>query len=303
VTESTPTVITRISGGLGNQLFQYATGRAFADRSGAQLLLDISWYGIEDYSGTTRELSLPNFNINAKIAEPQVVESAFRPRILWRLFRTVVGRDLRLRRRVIDESCRHSLLRHPSGKLRTVLLRGYWQDESYFADKRSRIREELTLRKPLPQWAQLVQQKIRETRSVGIHVRRGDYVTNRNLTKTYGVCSPDYFRRSVEALSSDPQHFDYFVFSDDPAWVACNLLLPGRAHIVSGQIPSSPEIELTLMKSCNHFILSNSTFGWWAAWLGEEEDTTVCTPSPWFVSPEREAHERIVPPRWLRVPA
>jgi hypothetical protein len=116
--------------------------------------------------------------------------------------------------------------------------------------------------------------------SVAVHVRRGDVAKDTDLQKLIGSVPHDYYDRAAARLDDEREHPRFFVFSDDPAWCAEHLDLPGPTRIVSGQ---TNEVEdLALIASCEDAIIANSTYSWWGAWLGETEGSIVICPSDWF---------------------
>lgn len=150
------------------------------------------------------------------------------------------------------------------------MMVGYWQSEKYFADIEADIRTEFALPKTQLDY-------------VAIHVRRGDYL---QLPHVFHTQSVEYYEEAKE-------HFpgaDFLAFSDDPSWVKENL---PWADVVEG---NPPIVDMALMASCDGMIMANSSFSWWAAWLGNK---TVVAPTKWFTC----GHDTrdLIPDRWIKI--
>jgi hypothetical protein len=287
-------VIVRLTGGLGNQMFQYAAGRALADRLGAELLLDTRAFehafALKAY--TRRGYALAPFKLRATVASPADLED-------WPSWVVEVGMRLRLVRPLLrrwhfepaityDPSVR--TLRQP------VCLVGYWQSERYFIDSADAIRADFTLRHPLVEANAKLLELARSSGSVGLHVRRGDFVSLDSAAEMHGLCSIDYYRRAIALVRNRVPHCHYLVFSDDPQWARAELPLDSPTVFVTRNA-ETPELDLTLMSACKHHIIANSSFSWWAAWLGYSPEQIAVAPVPWYANPKYDARDLAVA-RW-----
>lgn len=291
-------VVSRLLGGLGNQMFQYAVGRAVAERHGVPLLLDIS--GFKDYDLRCYELDA--FSISAGIAsEAQLAAFTRLPQ--------QQGFWAGLRRRLVG-ALSQSVLREASytydARIETtrppVLLDGYWQSEKYFAHLAPVLRRELTLKGGLDTANREMLGQIAGagTRAVSLHVRRGDYVSNPHTAQYHGACTLDYYRSAVEWMSRQIASPHFFVFSDDPAWVQANLDIPHATTLVQVNDADHGIFDLTLMKSCGHHIIANSSFSWWSAWLNPSPDKIVIAPQQWFRESANDTRD-LLPSAWIRL--
>lgn len=282
-------ILVRLIGGLGNQMFQYATGRALAGRLGTDLLLDLR--GFRRYR--LRSYGLDRMAIAGRPA-------TYRELARWPSF--LRGRqwpaglfglsghwfcEADLRYSPLFETLRGD-----------VGLEGYFQSERYFSDVRASLRDEFRPAAPLsPENARLAE-AMRAAPSVSLHVRRGDYASNPATLAVHGLCSPAYYRSAVSALRERHEGLRFFVFSDDPAWCRENLALADAEFVDNNA--ASPECDIFLMSQCRHRIVANSSFSWWGAWLAVG-DGTVIAPQPWYADPAL-CDDDLIPPGWLRLP-
>lgn len=166
----------------------------------------------------------------------------------------------------------------------SVFVRGFFQDRGNFDDIRTILMEEFTPRYPaLNQNRELYDIAAREG-SVCVSVRCGDFLSSQ-LKNDYYVCTPDYFQEAIRIMKSLVKQPVFIFFSDDIEWVKKNIIVEDvPCYYESGKDPVWE--KLRLMYSCHHFIISNSTFSWWAQYLGRREDKIVVCPSRWYANPE-----------------
>jgi hypothetical protein len=177
-----------------------------------------------------------------------------------------------------------------------VCLVGYWQSERYFIDTADRIRADFTLREPLAGANARLLELARSAGSVGLHVRRGDFVSLNDAAQVHGVCSIEYYRRAISLVRKRCPECHFLIFSNDSQWARAELPLDASAVFVTGN-EQQPEQDLALMSACKHHIIANSSFSWWAGWLGYSPDQIVIAPSPWYASPKLDARDLAVS-RW-----
>jgi hypothetical protein len=279
------TVITRLIGGLGNQMFQYAVGRHLAVRRDTDLELDLSWFANALPDETPRTYGLAPYGVAAGLDGWGLVRR--RPAAGY----GGVGRAMRrlgleIGKVMIDREAgfRPAVLAAPDG----TLLVGHWQTERYFREIAPTIRAELTLRDaPAGRNAELIAE-IRAAPSVSVHVRRGDFVTSAATTRAHGAPQPGYHRAGVATIaarSGDALHA--YVFSDDPAWCASHLDLGVPTTVVAHNADAAPHEDLRLMAACRHHVLANSSFSWWGAWLDADPNAVVVAPRRWVVDAAR----------------
>ena len=288
-------VVVHLYGGLGNQLFQYATGRSVAVHHRTALRLDAMDYTLHP----SRAYCLGHFNIQAKLAwrGPFVGPLAgFRSRHLLRWQRMLPYFWLRS----IKDRPRHRFNPVIFEAGRNVRLKGYWQNERYFASIADLLRQELTVRTPPDRENAALAAAIREVESVSLHVRRTDYVGDDAGRRKHGSCAIEYYRTAVRELAARVREPHFFVFSDDPAWTRANLgFLHPATFVTHNGIDRSQE-DLRLMTLCRHHIIANSTFSWWGAWLGTKPGRVVIAPKRWFAADTYDTRE-LIPCTWQRI--
>ena len=287
-------VIVRLTGGLGNQMFQYAAGRALADRLGAELLLDTRAFkqalALNPY--TRRAYALSPFKVRARLATAADLKS-------WPVWVVEIGMRLRFLRPLFPRWHFESGIAYDASVLtlrEPVCLVGYWQSERYFIDIADRIRADFTLSEPLSDANARLLELARSGDSVGLHVRRGDFISLSDAAQVHGLCSIDYYRRGISLVRERRPQCRFLVFSDDPQWARAELPLDASAVFVTGNA-EAPEQDLALMSACKHQIIANSSFSWWAGWLGYSPDQIVIAPAPWYASPKLDARD-LAGARW-----
>lgn len=291
-------VIVKLLGGLGNQMFQFATGRSVAHRLGSELLLDVSSFDHYDL----RRYELDDWMIDARVATAAELSRAGvvsgSPTSFQR-----IGRLLGFGRPA--HTFREASFAYDPRILEVtdpVYLDGYFQSERYFTDVAEHLRKEFVLREPTDEKNVAMQAVIREAgaSSVSLHIRRGDYVTNAHTAQYHGVCSLDYYRAAVDHLAEGIGGGHYFVFSDDLEWVRDNLKLTQPMTLVDVNGPDKGAWDMALMMACRHHIIANSSFSWWGAWLNPHPDKIVIAPKLWFRGATHDTSD-LVPAAWIRL--
>lgn len=283
-------ITTRIIGGLGNQLFQYACGRALSERFNVPLKLDLR--GFQQYK--LHQYQLDKFCITAKAGVAVDLPKFYRfgPLTFTRnsyrkgQSKCTVVREAKL-------SFDTSIYNHGSN----LFLDGYWQSERYFADIRNILVQELQLREPLDSTNQHLAKKMQQVNSVTLHVRRADYVNN----PTYAQCTVDYYQRALKMIAERVNNLHVYVFSDDIPWVKAHIHLAVPTTYVSHNNGPANYLDLVLMQYCTHSIIANSSFSWWGAWLKKNETGLVIAPQTWYTDP-RKVTQDLLPLRWVTIP-
>lgn len=297
-------IVVTINGGLGNQLFQYAMGRALSLRNSVPLVLDLAWFGLvkrQDGTVTTiRNYALEPFELEVAtqcVGLPQPKTPGFIGRILRRAFRYVphqyMGKKVYFERGFAFELTAFSL-QDP------VWLEGYWQSHRYFNDFAKVLRGELGQPRKVSYATLEMLAKIGQCDAICLHIRRGDYVTNKFAAATHGLCGLDYYAKGLDVVLSGLRNPHCFVFSDDPEWARGNLQLSVPITIVDINGPDSAHEDLWLMSACRRFIIANSSLSWWGAWLSDSTDKVVVAPRQWFADSSRDTSD-LIPAEWVRI--
>lgn len=287
-------IAVKLMGGLGNQMFQYATARRLAIKHHTDLFIDITGYQGMAAIDTPRHYALECYNITAQIAEPAILvrmlPQDFQPTLIYKLKRRA---SLDKRLRPLGEPGEFFYNVVTQGASDNTYLLGWWQNEKYFEDIREVLLGEFTPKKT-SDYTKKMEGQIADGSSVSIHVRRGDYVTNKYANKTHGeLAATDYYKRAIKLMDEKVGNARYYVFSDDLNWCKRNLPLGKSAVFVAAKDYE----EIYLMSHCQHNIIANSSFSWWGAWLNQNSDKTVIAPSEWFLDRQTE----IVPESWTKL--
>ena len=298
-------IVVSLYGGLGNQLFQYAMGRALSLRNGLPLVLDLAWFDQVkegDASVTTiREYALTPFELavqTQKTQAPSPISPSLMQRILRRILRHAPTKNEGLS---IYREKGFNFDRMAFEYQGPVWLQGYWQSYRYFDDAAEILRHELGQARNVSVATQDMLDRISHSDAICLHIRRGDYVTNKNAAATHGLCSLDYYTKGVEILSSDLNNPHCFVFSDDPDWARTNLNLATPITIVDINGPDAAHEDLWLMAACKRFVIANSSLSWWGAWLSVREGKRVVAPLDWFADKGGRDTRDLLPEDWIRV--
>ena len=289
-------VIAALQHGLGNQLFQYAAARAVAARAGAPLWFDTTHYRYVH----TRGLDLQRLRVRGRFLPVGLAKLLARTEAghpVRRLAGALAGLGLRS---LTDAEQGYDPRLEQAGWFSR--LDGLWQSERYFAGLRPPLLAELEPRAPLPDaLAEFVRRAAGEP-SVALHVRRGDLVADPSYAETVGALGAAYYEEALTRVKEREPDARVYVFSDDPAWCEEHLPAVLPLEIVSGRRTGSTVEDFAAMKACRHFVIANSTFSWWTAWLGRHPEKRVIAPARFFRVP-RPWEMDLLPPEWERIEA
>jgi hypothetical protein len=297
-------IITKLIGGLGNQMFQYAIGRHLATICRAKLYLDISDYHLYP----DRYYALNCFALRAEEATSQYLESFHQyPRNLSLLPRLWHYHLLRKRNLTIKEPHFHFAAEVIANHRANVYLDGYWQSEKYFNQIGSQIRKDFRFVQPMTPRNEEMAKQILHSTSVSIHIRRGDYVSNQITNQFHGVCDPGYYQKAIDLIASKIDKPTFFLFSDDPDWVADNLIINHPCVLIRHNTGRESYNDMRLMSLCKHNIIANSSFSWWGAWLNEHTNKLVIAPKYWlnpnssWFKEQQISLKDCLPSQWLQI--
>lgn len=292
-------IILNIFGGIGNQLFSYAAARRLALVNDAELVID-------NVSGFSRDVQykrsyqLHHFNISCRLAS---FSERLMPcsRIRRFLMRKWNSRLLFDKRKYVVQSGVDFDSRLLNFKSRgTIYLEGFWQSEGYFKDIEETIRQELSIQPPVDIANQNLAEKIQKHNAVALHVR---FFDNPNTDASTHNTSNDYYSRAIDLIESHISDAHYYIFSDNFDLVSSYISLPhGRFSFVNhNQGDNNAYADLWLMTQCKHFIIANSTFSWWGAWLSGNKDKIVIAPNLVLGGKTAWGFSGLLPDSWLKV--
>jgi len=294
-------IIVKLTGGIGNQMFQYAAARRIAYVNNTQLRLDLNWFN-EVGLWTNRKYELEAFNVVGEIATPSDI-LALKTRKQNPLSRRLPNF---LKKIVFHTNQTHIIEKYFSfdpailNVKNNVYLDGYWQSEKYFIDIEQIIRREFTFKTDPTERNRQESNVITSSEAVAVHVRRGDYVTLAQANTFHGLCPPEYYRSAADKIAKQINKPVFFVFSDDIAWVKDNVKLDYETVFIDHNDPDQGYEDLRLMSLCKHHIIANSSFSWWGAWLNSSPHKIVIAPRIWFQKASQDTRD-LIPPTWIRL--
>ena len=257
-------IITKIQGGLGNQMFQYAYGKHLATKYNKKLYCDINFYQYQ----SLRSFSLQDFeNIDLDISVDKI-------KVDYPIYK-------------IDDDFNYKEIPQPNNC--GYYLDGYWQSEKYFKESESVIRKQFKPNKNL--FEKILETPGLDTKTVSMHIRRTDYVTSNGY---HPVQSLDYYQNAIDLIGD---YDNLYIFSDDINWCKENL----KFNNMIFREGNSDIEDLFLMSMCANNIIANSTFSWWAAWLNEHPDKRVISPSKWLGEQTNLNTNDIIPLDWIKI--
>ncbi len=296
-------VIVSLYGGLGNQLFQFATALSLAKKNHARVFLDLSWFDKDHLSAgeTPRAYALGVYDLGCNVLIKNNRRKASHKQ-LTRYIDAVVRRVKKYINVGIPHFYEKSMKFHPNliqSEL-PIWLDGYWQSYKYFEDIKPALREMIAFSRNMNSTMQAIYKDILVKDAICIHVRRGDYVTNPSAAQFHGLCDLSYYYSGINLVIKNLINPHAFIFSDDPLWVRSNFKLQIPSTIVDINGPDEAHQDLWLMAACKHFIIANSSLSWWGAWLSDQSDKIVVAPNQWFLNGQMST-EDLIPDQWIRI--
>lgn len=261
-------IISKINGGLGNQMFQYAIAKAIAIKHNKTFKLDITAY--ETYT-LHNGYRLNIFNIEENIATEKDVE---RLKGKENIFNKILNK-FNLLKNVYTEKER-TIFDKGVFLRDDIYLDGYWQNEKYFCDIRDEILKDFSVKENNTLKVKEYLEQINNTNSVSIHIRRGDYSKHPEI----GILDISYYIDAINFINTKIKNPTFYIFSNDIEWCKSNFdFIDNKVFICD----TKTEVDdMTLMRNCKHYIVANSSFSWWSAWLNENEDKIVIAPKKWM---------------------
>lgn len=283
-----------LSGGLGNQMFQYAAGRALALRHNTTLSADIYLLN-KKTNATIRNYELTVFNIDVPIGESIINKIAMKAfgAIRSKNIKYALINKLGIFR---DERAQYYTPKFELLSKETTLF-GYFQNENYFKGISEQLKADFTYRYPLSDKNEEIRHKMEQKESISIHIRRGDYANNNSNLPILDI---SYYKKAIQDITSQVNNPHFFIFSDGIEWVKENLDLSDLNHeFIDWNKNEESYIDMQLMSLCKHNIIANSSFSWWAAWLNDNSNKLVIAPQKWYKGDTGIYPDGFLPKEWI----
>ena len=262
----------RLIGGLGNQMFQYAAAKSLAKKLNTDVIIDTRAFKVYKL----HKYLLNNLQISSR----EATESEYKKHRLYMRLPSKILQKIGLNFIWYNEKS-YSFDKNLRKLRGNYFLSGYFQSEKYFRDIADILEKEFNPRQKINEKNLIYLQKVQSQNSVMLHIRRGDYVKNNANLSFHGLCSIKYYKKAISKIKKTIKNPKFFVFSDDLNWAKLNFGDNKSFIYVEGN-KNSPEMDLMIMKNCKNHIIANSSFSWWGAWLGNNKNKIVISPSPWF---------------------
>ena len=292
-------ITVKLKGGLGNQMFQYAFGKYLAKKLNSQFQLDIRYLldrtPIKNYSFRDYDLDIFNLQVNLK-SKPKLFSHQVYFSKLWEIIILKMGELLNFF--------------HPSYYVERTLfmfddavnelspncyVSGYFQSYKYVEPIEKELKSDFHFNPKLCDQEAKILAEIMDSESVCVHVRRGDMLTLSGIDTDLG-----YFERALKSLEEIKLINHLFVFSDDIEWCKSNFTPKIKTTFVDPKFAGrKASHHFFFMLNCKHFIISVSSFAWWAAFLGNSKDKVVFVSKSWCNFSTKK--EELFPPSWIKI--
>lgn len=301
-------ILVRFTGGLGNQMFQYAFAKSIALKNNTQLKFDDSLLGgnenVKDL--VVRHFDLDVFQLSeewASIDEIAKFNGYANPSLLQKI-QYKLARIIQKYPLVIQKGHEYNTSQIASIGQQACVI-GRWQSESFFKEHTSAIKKAFDFSNFKPNIYSLeVAEQMKNNISVSVQVRRGDYVTHPKYSRQIGALNKQYYLDAIQLLTSKlPMNtpITFYFISDDINWCKENFNFMQNAFFVAQEKSKNGYIsDMWLLTQTQHAIISNSTFSWWGAWIGESKESKIIAPKNWLREQNPTANQ-FVPTRWITI--
>lgn len=277
-------IYVRLRDGMGNQMFTYAYARALQEKvPNEKILLDVG-----DFKDGYRSYSLNHFVLNKKVKIAGKIRQ-----IITKVFIKLKYGNYNLRpqneefsalakKNLYCDFFSYAYHQPEIYKKGCKVVRGFFQSHKNFQKISNIIVEEFTVKTPPSPENEKMLEQISQSNAVCVHMRRGDYISDPQWKEELAICTEEYYKKAMDLVASKVENPIFYIFSNshnDIEWIKENYKFDYNLKYVDLDNPDYE--ELRLMYSCKHFIISNSTFSWWAQYLSKNEDKIVVAPSVW----------------------
>jgi Glycosyl transferase family 11 len=285
-------IIVKIYGGMANQLFQYAAGYALALHHTVPLKIDIRYFQ-ENNNDTKRSFALDQFSIDYEIASQEEIDQVFKFRFIDYAWNKILPFSKKKFYGEKKPGFNESFFDLPGN----IYLRGYFQSELYFINCKQSLLEQFILKTAqFPQLKSLAA-TMSNSQAVALHIRLGDYL-NPTLSSIMAPFDLHYYKKAIEYFQQNLIHPTFYVFSDEIQFAKELLKVEADFIFVDAQMTKNATEDFYLMQSCQHQIIANSTFSWWAAYLNQNVNKIVVAPQKWYKAHFGDA-THLYPKNWI----
>jgi hypothetical protein len=286
-------ITVKLMGGLGNQMFQYALGLTLSKKFSTKFNLDTFY--LDARKNINENSVIRNFDLDVFTLNKDVFVFSGKRNWFLRSFNKILPYKFRSYYVEPHYQFDSTLL---SIRKSNVILEGYWQSHKYFASIDSIVKEAFKFKFPIISESMDLFDEITSNNSVCLNVRRGDFLTD----KTLGFKDEKYFKDAVRKLEQlVNSNLKYYIFSDDVEWCKNHLCFIENKFIVDHSHKGYKFSNyLQLMVGCRHFVIPNSSFAWWAAYLSAHKDKVVIAPKAWFADEDIDTSD-LIPESWYRI--
>ena len=302
-------IITKIQGGLGNQMFQYACGKNLALKHNQELKLDISWYeGKRPKEDTPRAYQLDTFSFATSTSSPIMLATKEDMKRFSIISSSKILRKLLSISGQIGERISHIVMESNNmGSYNldvykpSTFLNGFWQNKKYFEDISDTIRDNFTsFREEMSENAKSMLTKINSLNSICVNYRRTDYVSSKAARGYHGIMGEEYYSQAIKMMAEKVKDPHFFIFSDDIEWCLENVKIGFPTTFITREYSGKEYIDyFRLMIACKNYIIPNSTFAWWPAWLNKNPNKIVIAPKRWYV--DMDGKEGVASTNWIQI--
>jgi len=283
--------IIRFLGGLGNQMFQYACYKALAKKY-SDVKVDLSSFSFDTAHNGYELEDVFDVNINKVSSFMGAAYDIKNRKWIYRKVRRILSL------KQYHKTEQKDFIYDPSifSDSKSRYYSGFWQNEGYFIDIADEIRRDFKFKPLIDKENSKILELIKQTNSVGIHIRRGDYV---NHPAFGGICEQEYYQEAIHLIKTKIDAAKFFIFSNDIDWCIENLDIKG-SEFISWNTGEHSYIDMQLMSNCKHNIIANSSFSWWGAWLNNNVDKIVIGPKRWLNGDQNDT-STLFPSNWIKL--
>ena len=269
-------IIVRVTGGLGNQMFQYAMYKSL-EKKGKLVKLDSkSFYETKkEHNGYELERI---FDIKPNKPTKEDLE---------KFDENNISTLLKIKRKLFGDKkfvydTKEYVFNKDVYKLKNSYLNGYWQSIKYFEGIENDIKKDFRFKNQLDNKNLEILNEIENSNSISILIRRGDYMSPENYNMYGCIATPTYYKKAIKVIEEKVENPTFFVFSNDMDWVKKNIQINSRVFYIDINSGNGSYKDMQLMSNCKHNIIANSSFSWWGAWLNENKNKIVIAPKKWI---------------------